>query len=256
MSTCNYTQPIFETECIGDSLPKINANFSNLDTGLCSIVTSSNTQIPSLTSLKQQVESSVLFVPAQFTSRSNSNIVLAGHQYAGQGNSYGNILPATNTNSLALTGTNKRAWWSGAKTITITNAPAKTIAVLIEVWYNVNSAANNTQRLFIRKDSTETGTGWPTSGEGDITDTQRNNFSSSFGKMYIDPIGNSSSVPEHRTFYEGENITTFIVYVANTANPTTKQFQYCIVDYKDLTPYSTPDYTVYINLQGYYVEVN
>jgi hypothetical protein len=35
MSACNYTEKISPSECIGDSLIKINENFQNLDFGLC-----------------------------------------------------------------------------------------------------------------------------------------------------------------------------------------------------------------------------
>lgn len=38
MSTCNFTQVIQQQECIGDSLTKINTNFSNLDDSLCSTI--------------------------------------------------------------------------------------------------------------------------------------------------------------------------------------------------------------------------
>jgi len=38
MSACNYTQPINENECIGDSLDTINENFANLDDALCNVV--------------------------------------------------------------------------------------------------------------------------------------------------------------------------------------------------------------------------
>lgn len=37
MATCNNTIPIFDSECVGDSLAKINSNFSNLDAGLCQL---------------------------------------------------------------------------------------------------------------------------------------------------------------------------------------------------------------------------
>lgn len=247
MSTCNYTQPIFETECIGDSLPKINANFSNLNTGLCNVVATSNTQIPSLTSLKQQVQASTLFIPAQLATKSNSQVWLAQHVYASQGSTARNILPVTTITALTG-GPNERAWWSGAKTITINNCPLNTVAVLVEIWYNTNSYANNGQRLFIRKDATEAGTGWP-AGEGGITRAQRDAISDSFRKIYLDPTGGVD------TYFEAEHSVTCIVYVANTANPTTKQFQYCILDDKAEVPLFTPDYGVDISLQGYYVEV-
>lgn len=35
MATCNNVQLIFDSECVGESLNKINTNFKNLDTGLC-----------------------------------------------------------------------------------------------------------------------------------------------------------------------------------------------------------------------------
>lgn len=37
MSSCNLTQNILETECIGDSLTKITGNFSSLDTAVCDL---------------------------------------------------------------------------------------------------------------------------------------------------------------------------------------------------------------------------
>jgi len=37
MSECNFTQSIFASQCIGDSLPIINSNFSNLDQALCNV---------------------------------------------------------------------------------------------------------------------------------------------------------------------------------------------------------------------------
>ena len=46
MSTCNYTTQISGSECIGDSLTKINTNFSNLDESLCTL----NTNFINLTS--------------------------------------------------------------------------------------------------------------------------------------------------------------------------------------------------------------
>lgn len=46
MSTCNYTTQISGSECIGDSLTKINSNFSNLDSSLCNL----NTNFINLTS--------------------------------------------------------------------------------------------------------------------------------------------------------------------------------------------------------------
>jgi len=39
MPICNSVQPIQPTECIGDSLVKINTNFSNLNADACSLVT-------------------------------------------------------------------------------------------------------------------------------------------------------------------------------------------------------------------------
>lgn len=37
MSNCNYTSIIYEQECIGDSLVKINNNFNNLDNATCDL---------------------------------------------------------------------------------------------------------------------------------------------------------------------------------------------------------------------------
>jgi len=37
MATCNNVTIIFDSECVGESLSKINTNFANLDTGLCEL---------------------------------------------------------------------------------------------------------------------------------------------------------------------------------------------------------------------------
>jgi hypothetical protein len=248
MSTCNYTQPIFETECIGDSLPKINANFSNLDTGLCNITTTSNTQIPGLTSLKQQVQASTLFIPAQLATKSNSNIYLTNHNYGPASQTAPvPLTPFTNTNGLTG-GAGERAWWSGPKTVTVTNCPLNTVGLLVEIDFNTNAAANNTIHLYIRKNSTEAAAFWPTGTGGDITRTQRNTLSADidFLKIALDPV---------TTAHEAEKTATIVIYPESTANPTTKQFQYCFMDFKNYAPAGAPQFYVIMRLQGYYVEV-
>ena len=48
MSTCNYTTTIDENLCIGDSLPILNSNFSNLDTAACNLSSSESSIISNL----------------------------------------------------------------------------------------------------------------------------------------------------------------------------------------------------------------
>jgi hypothetical protein len=48
MAGCNNVQVIASTECIGDSLTKINNNFANLDTALCEVINSSSPALMSI----------------------------------------------------------------------------------------------------------------------------------------------------------------------------------------------------------------
>ncbi len=67
MSSCNLTQTIAETECIGDSLVKINSNFSNLDTATCSLSSSLSDHMTN----GEHIGSVVQIVRATFTDTSD-----------------------------------------------------------------------------------------------------------------------------------------------------------------------------------------
>jgi hypothetical protein len=43
MSDCNYTSIIYEQECIGDSLVKINNNFNNINSAVCNLEANQST---------------------------------------------------------------------------------------------------------------------------------------------------------------------------------------------------------------------
>lgn len=51
MSTCNFTQLIRASECIGDSLVKITDNFTNLDNAVCSLYTTTALALSSLSAV-------------------------------------------------------------------------------------------------------------------------------------------------------------------------------------------------------------
>jgi hypothetical protein len=247
---------IDEDDCIGDSLgPQgggskgfINTNSLKLDEAIQSLSATDvvlNNQIQNLTGqIKPSIFGNTVFQPVRFNTKTNNNAVIISHSWDGPGN--GSELPDTNTNSLQQTGNNQRAWWSGIKTVTLTNVPIDTVALLVEIFYNVNSFANNSQRLFVRKNNTEN-TGWPTLGSGDITQAVRDTFDNNYRKIILDPTG-SSSVP-----FEAEHSVTIVVYP--TGSGTTRTFEYCIVDDKQVTPTTTPYYFVGMNLQGYFIEV-
>ena len=49
MSDCNYTSIIYEQECIGDSLVKINNNFNNINNAVCELEVNQSTLSASVT---------------------------------------------------------------------------------------------------------------------------------------------------------------------------------------------------------------
>lgn len=61
MSTCNFTQVIQQQECIGDSLTKINNNFSNLDDNLCSTISNIQSLSANLNASLSAVQAATAF---------------------------------------------------------------------------------------------------------------------------------------------------------------------------------------------------
>ena len=233
-------QNIERTECIGNSLTKINSNFSGLETAGCELeseIVALNTEVGQLSSITEQVKPTVLFVPVNFATRSNQNVVAIPGT--------GNIVYGTTPNTLkTFTGnTSTNPWWSGVQTANLSGAPVNAVAASVNIWFNVNAYGNNGQTLLIRKDSSENWNspqdqGGPASGN--ITVTQRNNINYSFYKIGIDP-----NPPE------GEAYVTIPVYF----NTTSKTFQWFIIDAKDGAPTATPEYNVRMTVLGYYLQV-
>jgi len=238
MAGCNNIQVIAPTECIGDSLTKINNNFANLDTDLCATAT-----------ITSQVTSTTLFIPVNYSTRTNQNIV---------------AIPGTG-NNLKWTGSYKTngqnffwiregttstvPWWSGVQTANLSGAPVNSVGALLSIFFNVNSQNNNGQHLLVRKDSTEVWNSPQDQGGaalGNITAIQRDNINYSYSKIYLDPTG-GPKVP-----WEAEHDVTVPVYF-NTAS---KTFQWFIIDGKNGgAPRFAPEYIVRITVLGYYVAV-
>jgi hypothetical protein len=244
-------QFIDPTECMGDSLFKINNNAANFDT-----------RINSISTVVLKLEG-VHFIPANLASKSNQDIILFNHGYTGTttGNLNNNWPGAvrqtqlTNVKSLAETGTNQRAWWSGAKLISVSNVPSNTVGLLVSFNFNVNTQQNNSCRLYARRNSAESGHGWKSSGSGDLTQAELNSFSDNFLKVAIDPISTAQSTAPAGTgaATEGDNSSIAVVYPAGIG--TTRTFEYCIVDVKSSTPRAIPQYNPRAVLLGYYVFV-
>ena len=69
MSTfCNFTTAIDENQCIGDSLDTFNANFSAIDTNVCTIVNQYNTLIRTLTAFAASPATTYTGLSTQFLS--------------------------------------------------------------------------------------------------------------------------------------------------------------------------------------------
>ena len=60
MSDCNLIEIIDGNLCIGDTLPMINTNFSNLDTAVCVLSTSTRTTFSYLSTAVYNLSSSVI----------------------------------------------------------------------------------------------------------------------------------------------------------------------------------------------------
>jgi len=223
MAICNSVQNIAPSECIGDSLVKINNNFSNLNNDLCL----SNTMV---TTLSNQIYPTTLFVPVNYNTRSNENPLMAA--WAGTGNQ------------------SSQSWWSGIQTVTVPNCPANTIGISLHMWANVNSYQNNGQNVYIYREGEEALVRAPSTSTTpqDITGAQRSNLNVNYIKAFIDPSGSAYNLGE----YEGDYESTLPIYI----NTTTKQFKWFWVDTKNgATPAGNPDYSVYFTLFGYYIQV-
>lgn len=78
MSTCNFTQYIDSSECIGDSLVRINNNFTSLNNVVCSLVTGAS---PSVANIRLSFDPNT---PIPTTNRTGTNAsVLFVHPYKG-----------------------------------------------------------------------------------------------------------------------------------------------------------------------------
>ena len=219
-------QNIERTECIGNSLVKINSNFSGLETAGCDLETelaAVEAEVISLSSITNQITPTVLFVPVNYNTFSNANPFLSGWS------ANGNV-------------TSTSAWWSGIQTLTIPNCPTNTVAVLLQVRANVNSYSNNGQAVFFYKSEEQTSVNLPNTNTtpGNITIAQANNINTAFSRIYLDP-----NPPE------AEDTSTFPIYI----NVTTKQIKYFWVDFKGTVPTAVPQYYVATRLLGYYVKI-
>jgi len=86
MSDCNFTEFINSSECVGDSLIKINNNFTTLDNVVCSLLGAS----PSVANLRMSLDPSA---PIPTTNRSGTNAsVLYIHPYKGSSVSLYNLI--------------------------------------------------------------------------------------------------------------------------------------------------------------------
>lgn len=241
MAICNSVQTIAASECIGDSLPKINNNFANLNTDLCSLNTT-------VTTLSNQVYPTTLFVPVNYNTQTNKVVSIVPDV-----NGRYSYLPGGDSWFRTFYGiTNSTPWWSGIQTTTpLPDAPSNTVALLVNIHFNANAYQNNSINLFIRKNNTEN---WNSpfdqnpsyTTQGNITTTVRNNINFDYLKMYLDPTGGGD------TSWEAEHTSTLPIYI----DPTTKTFQWFIMDGKEQgTPTSQPAYSARMDLLGYYIKV-
>lgn len=233
---------IFETECIGDSLNKINNNFEKLDEACQALqtnITNSNSQlITQTTTTSSQLTAAPIFIPANYSVQSNAlNTV---QTWEGTG-----------------TKTASNAWWSGEQTVNLTNVPAGAVGALVSVYAYTSAYQGNTQNLYFYK-NTE-GNIWSPSvpgGAGDYTGTVPNN---SYIKVTLKPgIRPTLEAPTYSSLtatpHESNTTAVFPLYFASN------QFNWFWNDTKDDPGsnlfYDFPKYGLEIKILGYYVPFN
>jgi hypothetical protein len=237
---CPSITTIQKNECIGNSLPTINNNFTSIKNEVCNntadigslqvqyqtLVNTTNV----LSAYTQQVIPTVLFVPVNYATQSNSNPKLVSWS------------------SNSTQNTSSTPWWSGIQTATIPNVPSNTVGVLIEAWANVNSWQNNGQYIYIYRQEEQASVNPPNTNTtpGNITSTQFNQVNQNFLKLAIDPTGTTLGS------YEGDSQVTIPVYLS----PSNNQFRWFWIDAREGgAPGGPPDYGFTIHLLGYYVKI-
>lgn len=231
MATCTgdqYVQNIERTECIGNSLVKINNNFAALDVAVCETGNSIAEINESLQNHESQLEdvqtlvaSTAAFVPVNFATRSNANVVLANKHFIGN--------------------TSLDPWWSGVQTETVPTPPAGCVGIQAKIYFNSNATQNNALSFFLRKDSTENWGAPAGTTAQTITQAQYDAINTDYKKIYMDP---------HSPGYEVDAYITIPIYTSST-----NTFQWFVADSKisSTAPASNPTYTITMDFLGYYL---
>jgi hypothetical protein len=173
-------------------------------------------------------QSAPVFVPANYSTLSNSNSFLIGYSANGT--------------------LSTDPWWSGIQTVTVPNCPTNTVGVLLQAIVNCNTNANNEIRANYYKSSEQNSAVVPSTSTTaqNITQAQYNAINTSFTRISLDSMGTSTGG------FEAEGSATFPLYI----DETNRQFKYFLTDNKASTaPTSTPVYTTNIRILGYYVKI-
>lgn len=173
-------------------------------------------------------QSAPVFVPANYSTLSNSNSFLIGYSANGT--------------------LSTDPWWSGIQTVTVPNCPTNTVGVLLQAIVNCNTFANNEIRANYYKSSEQNSAVVPSTSTTaqNITQAQYNAINTSFTRISLDSMGTSTGG------FEAEGSATFPLYI----DETNQQFKYFLTDNKASTaPTSTPEYSTNIRLLGYYVKI-
>jgi len=217
-TTCNFVTPILATECIGDSLVKINANYANLNQATCTNITNitnATARVTTAEAIINQLKGTSLFLPVNYSRAINN-----------QANPNENvfIVNATteNTPTLKSNSTPKGNWTSPTFTATVPNKPANCFGILATTYFNSNPQGNNSLDFDIRKNSSES---W-------------------HNKIHMDPTGGTGAG------WEAESDATSVIYF-DTNNNT---FQWRIRNNKG-TEAKNPYYQITIRLLGYYIRI-
>jgi hypothetical protein len=240
--------------CVGDSLGYINTNAENFDTRLNNLENNSLTTSPfyNLNNLNNTLKTAPIFIPA------NYNIIKNESEDSNNNGNDNIILENRTLNSdTAEYAGDIKDWWSPSFFVDVSSylggtgkppvvntslGQPRTVAALINVYFNTNPRGNNSTRFFIKKRNRQ---------QNSDTYPNSNAQERYVEKIKMDPTGGSGAM------FEAESDTSMIVYLDTGGSGIASTFSWRISSKKNDNPWATDTYyRIKINLLGFYVQYN
>jgi len=239
--------------CLGDSLGYINANtetFTNKCNELEELTDIQNNKSP-FKKINNILKTAPIFIPVGWPTNINDG---------GGDNSNIQIENRVLNSDTAFYSGDIKTWYSPSFFVQIPNlgisnyppvtntqnpiVDPRTVAVLVSVYFNTNSKGNNGTTFLVKKASRPGDIYLP----GNSTYPNSAEIDRYVKKIQMDPTGGDD------TAYEAESDVTMVIYL-DTAGNLVDTFSWRISSGKTKNPWATgTEYTVKINLLGYYVQ--